>query len=110
MISVDDKAIIPVGEPSCPVSTSVRGYNKSLIPVDGPQNCVLDHAFHVHGIFSSLSFIVDIPISAKDSFFQGKACVTLKDKVSQPSSALRHTSELMNVLEKEDYKPIKNHC
>ena len=106
MISVDDKAIIPVGEPSCPVSTGVRGHNRSLIPVDGPQNCALDHDFHVHGIVPSVSFIVDIPISAKDSFFQGKACVTLKDKVSQPSSALRHTSELRHVLEKEDYKPI----
>ena len=103
MISVDDKAIIPVGEPSCPVSTGVRGHNR---PVDGPQNCALDHDFHVHGIVPSVSFIVDIPISAKDSFFQGKACVTLKDKVSQPSSALRHTSELRHVLEKEDYKPI----
>ena len=105
MISVDDKAIIPVGEPRFPVSAGARGHNRSLMSVDGPQNCALDHDFHVHGIISSVSFIVDIPISAKDSFFQGKACVTLKDKVSQPSSALRHTSELINALEKEDYKP-----
>lgn len=52
-----------------------------------------------------VSFVVDIPTSSKDSF-QGKACVALKDKVSQPSSALRHLSELLNILENETYKPI----
>ena len=28
VMSIDDKAIIPVGEPSCPVSTGVRGHNR----------------------------------------------------------------------------------
>ena len=37
MVSVDDKCIIPVGDPSCPVSTGVRGHNHSLVNVDGPQ-------------------------------------------------------------------------
>ena len=49
-----------------------------------------------------LLFVADIPVSLKDSFFQGKACVTLKDKISQPSSALRHTSEIINILENEE--------
>jgi len=53
-----------------------------------------------------VSFIVDIPLSEKDSFFQGKACVVLKDKVSQPSSLLRHATELIRILEKEDHNPI----
>ena len=95
MISVDDKAIVPVGEPHCPVSTGVRGYNKSLVTVNGPQNSALDHEFHIHGIVPSVSFIVDIPLSEKDSVFQGKACVVLKDKVSQPTSPLRHVTELI---------------
>lgn len=30
LVSVDDKAIIPVGEPGCHVSTGVRGHNRSL--------------------------------------------------------------------------------
>ena len=50
--------------------------------------------------------MVEIPTSSKDSFFQGKARVVLKDKVSQPSSALRHSSELINILEKENDKPV----
>lgn len=37
MVSVDD---IPVDEP-----TGVRGHNRSLVPVDGPQ---LHHDFHLH--------------------------------------------------------------
>ena len=106
MMSVDDKAIVPVGEPNFPVSTGVRGHNRSLVAVDGPQNCALDHDFHIHGIVPSVSFVVDIPTSSKDSFFQGKAYVVLKDKVSQPSSPLRHSCELLNILEKETYKPI----
>jgi len=106
LISVDDKAIVPVGEPHCPVSTGVRGHNKSLITVNGPQNSALDHDFHIHGIVPSVSLIVYIPLSEKDSFFQGKACVVLKDKVSQPSSPLRHATELIRILEKEDHNPI----
>jgi len=54
----------------------------------------------------SVSFIVDIPLSEKESFFQGKPCVVLKDKVSQPSSPLRHATELFRILEKENHKPI----
>ena len=26
-VSVDDKAIVPVGEPGCPISTGVKGHN-----------------------------------------------------------------------------------
>ena len=37
LIAVDDKCIIPVGEPDCPVSTGVRGHNRSIVPIDAPQ-------------------------------------------------------------------------
>ena len=47
MMSVNDKAIIPVGKPSYPVSIGGRGHNRSLVHLDGPQNCSLDHDFHV---------------------------------------------------------------
>ncbi len=75
MVFVDDKEIVPVGEPSTPVSTGVRGHNRSLtcITTSGPQNCALGHDFHVHGIVPSVSFMDDIPASAKGSFFQGRA-------------------------------------
>jgi hypothetical protein len=96
--SVDDKAIIPVGEPGLPVSTGVRGHNRSIVLAEGPGPSALDHDFHVHGVVPSITFVVDIPESANDSFYQGKAYVCLKDKVTQPSSPLRHSTELGSLL------------
>ena len=81
MLSVDDKVIVPVGEPDAPVSTGVRGHNKSLVIASGPKNLALNHDFHVFGLVPSVAFVVDIPSSAKESIFQGKPYVTLKDKV-----------------------------
>ena len=98
LVSVDDKAIIPVGEPYCPISTGVRGHNRSLVSIDGPQLLALDHDFHVHGIVPSVAFFINTPESIKDSFFSGEAMVTLKEKVTQPSSALRHARELSNII------------
>lgn len=97
-MSVDDKAIVPVGEPNAPVSTGVRGHNRSLVPVGGPQLSALDHDFHLHGIVPSVAFCVDIPDNTSDSFYKGQAFVINKDKVTQASSALRHSTELKNLI------------
>ena len=56
MISVDDKAIIPVGELECPVSTGVRGHNRSMVISITPiaQLKAMDHDFYpvlFRGIF-----------------------------------------------------------
>ena len=95
-MSVDDKAIVPVGEPKAPVSTGVRGHNRSLIPAVGPQLEALDHDFHLHGIVPSVAFCVDTPESATDCFYNGQPVVT--NKVTQPSSALRHASEMNDLI------------
>ena len=94
LVSVDDKCIIPVGEPACPVSTGVRGHNRSLVPLHGPQLQALDHDFHLHGIVPSVAFFVDV----SDSFFTGHPFVNNKDKVTQPSHALRHATELTDLI------------
>lgn len=98
LVSVDDKAIIPVGEPHCPVSTGVRGHNRSLVPLNGPQVRALDHDFHINGIVPSVAFFVDVPENASDTFFRGTPFVTNKDKVTQPSSALRHFAEMTSLV------------
>ena len=98
-ISVDDKAIIPVGEPDGPVATGVRGHNGSLVSVDSPQLLALDHDFHAYGLVPSVAFFVTTPEQSCDSFFDGQAFVTLKDKVTQPSSALRHATELTELIQ-----------
>jgi len=98
MLSVDDKCIVPVGEPNCPVSTGVRGHNHSLVPLEGPQLQALDHDFHLHGVVPSVTFVVDLPDDVSGSFFRGHAFVTNKDKITQPSNALRHATEITNLL------------
>ena len=99
MISVDDKAIVPVGDPQRPVSTGVRGHNRSLVIGSASNLKALDHDFHVAGVVPSVSFFPRIPGAARDSFFSGPVFVTLKDKVMQPSNALRHATELSKVIE-----------
>ena len=68
MISVDDKAIIPVGEPKYPVSTGVRGHNRSMVISSTPiaQLKALDHDFHIAGIIPSVAFFPNIPSCVQD--------------------------------------------
>ena len=98
LVSVDDKAIIPVGEPNCPVSTGVRGHNRSLMSLDSPHLLALDHDFHIQGIVPSVAFFIVTPETTTDSFFAGQAIVTNKEKVTQPSSALCHATELKDII------------
>lgn len=51
--SLDDKAIIPVGEPGQPVSTGARAHHGGLVS-DPKKNIALDHDFHVAGIVPCL--------------------------------------------------------
>ena len=76
LVSVDNKAIIPVGEPHCPVSTGVCGHNKSLVPLSGCQVQALDHDFHIYGIVPSVAFFIDVPENVSDYFFRGVPFVT----------------------------------
>ena len=52
----------------------------------------------MHGIVQSATFFIDVPESNSDSFFRGHAFVTNKDKVTQPSHALRHAAELTDLV------------
>ena len=100
LASVDDKAIIPVGEPSAAVSTDVRGHHRSLVPSSSFLGA-LDHDFHTHGVVPSVSLLISIPESLLDSFFTGQVYVGNKNKVTQPSSPLRHSTGLSNTLIRE---------
>ena len=80
------------------VSTGVRGHNRSIVPIDGPQVQALDHDFHVHGIVPSVAFFVDMPEDDSGTFFRGHTFVTNKDKVTQPSHAMRHAAKVTNLV------------
>lgn len=51
MICLDDKAVVPVGEPHCPISTNARPYNRAMIIFSA-----LDHGFHINGDIPSVLF------------------------------------------------------
>lgn len=94
---LDDKAIIPVGEPDTPITTNVRSHNRVLSHTD-VQIVATDHDFHLAGLVPSVTLVIDIPDSAKESFFTGKIFVRTKDKIFQPSSPYRHASELIDIV------------
>ena len=104
LASVDDKAIIPVGEPALPIS-NVRRHGKS-ITVGGNDLMALDHDFHVAGMVPSVALFVDIPTNAEESFYTGCLNVKVKDKIFQPSSPMRHGAELLSTMIEIQPKPL----
>ena len=97
MLSFNDKCCVPIGEPGQPQSSGVRAQQRSLRLVS-VANMALDHDFHIASAVPSVCVIIDIPKDSKDSFHGGKVHVTVKDKVFQASSALRHTVETVKVV------------
>lgn len=95
---LDDKAIVPVGEPGRPVGAVNRAHNRGLVSSTGSRLLTLDHDFHICGIIPSVCLMVDIPDNARGSFYRGDLHITLKDKVFQPSHPLRHSAETINIL------------
>lgn len=98
MQCLDDKAIIPVGEPGKPTTASSRVHNPGLVSGTGPQLLCLDHDYHVCGMVPSVCFQIEIPSDVKDSFYHGDVHITLKDKVFQASSPLRHVTENVKII------------
>ena len=55
---------------------------------------VADHDFTKFSITPSVSLSIDIPTSIEGSFYRGQVYVGIKENSFEPSSALRHMSEL----------------
>ena len=97
MLSLDDKCTIPLGEPELPQSTGVRPHHRSLGLI-GTANVSLDHDFHTAGVVPPECVLVNILDNSRDSFYGGTIHVTVKDKVFQPSTTLRHTVEIVKII------------
>jgi hypothetical protein len=97
-LCVDDKAVVPVGEPGTPISTNVRAHHGGMVAADGPALAAADHDFHTCGVVPSVTFMVDVPSVLEDGFYSGAVNVTLKDKIFEPSSSMRHAGELVRLL------------
>ena len=60
---------------------------------------VCDHVFTRFSLIPSVTLPIDIPEEIDGSWYQGQVFVGFKDAVFEPSSALRHLTELHdNVL------------
>ena len=106
-ISVDDKAIVPVGSGQA-VSTNVRRIGRSLVAGDTPLYA-LDHDYHVAGLVPSVALNILIPDDKNDSFYKGKLTVSVKDKFFSPSSPIRHSAETAAMLRRETIFMQGNH-
>ena len=87
LLSVDDKAIVPVGEPDIPISTGVCGHHRSLTfaSSSGPTRSALDHDFHLLEIVPSVALAINIPESFNDSlFFLGSHMCAIRTRSHNP--------------------------
>ena len=75
-----------------PVAAAERG--RRVIVSLNEEFQVGDHDFTRFSIIPSVIFHIDIPDSIEGSWYDGQVCVTLKEAAFQPSSALRHATEL----------------
>ena len=93
---MDDKHRVKVGEPGTPVAAAERG--KQVLVSLSQSFQVCDHDFTRFSLIPTVLLKVDIPSSMDGSWYDGQVYVGVKEAVFEPSSALRHASELHNIL------------
>lgn len=93
---MDDKHRVKVGEPGTPVAAAERGKQVLVSLSQSFQFC--DHDFTRFSLIPTVLLRVDIPSSMDGSWYDGQVYVGVKEAVFEPSSALRHASELHNIL------------
>ena len=94
--SLGDKHRIKVGEPHYPVAAAKRGRRVLVDPNETFE--VGDHDFTKFSIVPSVSFVIKIPETVEGSWYEGEVHVGYKDAVFQPSSVLRHATEVHSIL------------
>ena len=67
-----------------------------------------DHDFCKFSVVPSVSFEIDMPENLDESWYRGTVHVGYKDAVHEPSSPLRHATELFSILRAQSstFKPI----
>ena len=95
-VSLDDKHRIKIGEPNYPVAACERG-GRVLVAKNETFE-VGDHDFTRFLVIPSVSFIIKIPETIEGSWYEGEVHVAYKDAVFEPSSALRHATELYSIM------------
>ena len=95
-VCIDDKHRVKVGEPNFPVAAVERG--KEVIVSLNETFVVGDHDFCKFSLIPSVILVNEIPPSFEGSWYAGQVYVGLKDAVFEPSSPVRHATELYNIM------------
>ena len=95
-VCLDDKHRAKVGEPGFPVAAVERG-RRVIVGLDSSMP-VGDHDFTRFSITPSVCFILQIPDVVEESWYRGQVLVGIKESAFEPSSPLRHSTELSNIL------------
>ena len=103
LVCMDDKHTMKIGEPGLPLAAIERG--KTVLVAMGTRFQVADHDFSRFSMIPSVILHVDIPDVVEESWYRGQAHVGLKEHAFEPSSPLRHATELHQVVE-NDPNPI----
>ena len=96
MACLDDKHKIKIGEPGFPVAAVERG--KRVLVKVGASFEVGDHDFTKFSIVPSVTLVNDIPTEITGSWYSGKVFYALKESAFEPSSPIRHVTELCSCL------------
>ena len=99
-IFADDKCSAKIGEPGDPIAAIER--NKRVVGSAELGAIASRHNFAKFKVNPSVILLLagdDIPNSVLESFYRGSVYVSVKDAVFQPSFPLRHSAEIMKVLE-----------
>ena len=89
---MDDKAKVPIGEPSQPTSTNVRNH-PSMALTNQPLTA-MDHDQTKCSLTPSVILSCVIPTQTDGSFYSDQADVRLKASVFEPSNPFWHMAEL----------------
>ena len=82
-----------MGEPGYPVASAERG--RRVIVEQGTLFEVGDHDF---SLTLCVAFFIDIPSDVTGSWYDGQVHVLIKDAAFEPSSAVRHATELASII------------
>uniref|UniRef100_U9TUG4 Uncharacterized protein n=1 Tax=Rhizophagus irregularis (strain DAOM 181602 / DAOM 197198 / MUCL 43194) TaxID=747089 RepID=U9TUG4_RHIID len=97
-ISADDKHKVPIGE-DIPVFKGVHN-KKTLAPAEG-EITAADHNFTKLSLIPFITLFINIPNNISESFYDGKVYACFKDAIFQLSSALRHSTEFFNLMNRQ---------
>ncbi len=108
-VCVDDKALIPLGEPGTPLASTAR--TKAAVVISNIPLMASDHDTNTKlKVTPSTALLCEIPESTGQSFCTGQVVSTLKDTILQPSTPIRHSAELHQILKTSEKEILFMYC